>query len=223
MHTAALHLATVLAAEKSKTPFYIGGAVLVAWALFISLVVGMSRPAFPSTRGQQRAVMAVTVVLVLFAVSTAVVTAGGESKSASAEGASGSEAVQTAKQSSTPTTSTAASAPSPTATTGTPAPGSSPAGTTTSLKLAASPAGELAYDTTSLVAKAGTVEIALTNSSPVEHDVTIAQGSTVLGHTPTFAGGSKTLSVTLRAGTYTFYCSVPGHRQAGMEGTLTVS
>ena len=44
-----------------------------------------------------------------------------------------------------------------------------------------------------------------------------------LGATPTFQGGSKTLTVTLKAGTYKFYCSVPGHRQAGMLGTLTVS
>jgi uncharacterized cupredoxin-like copper-binding protein len=35
-------------------------------------------------------------------------------------------------------------------------------------------------------------------------------------------GGSKTLAVTLKPGTYKFYCSVPGHRQAGMEGTLEV-
>ena len=44
----------------------------------------------------------------------------------------------------------------------------------------------------------------------------------VLGATPTFQGGSRTLSLTLKAGTYKFFCSVPGHRMAGMEGTLTV-
>jgi uncharacterized cupredoxin-like copper-binding protein len=44
-----------------------------------------------------------------------------------------------------------------------------------------------------------------------------------VGATPTFSGGSKTLVVHLKPGTYTFYCSVPGHRAAGMQGTLTVS
>jgi uncharacterized cupredoxin-like copper-binding protein len=44
----------------------------------------------------------------------------------------------------------------------------------------------------------------------------------VVGATPTFQGGSKTLTVSLTPGTYKFYCSVPGHRQAGMEGTLVV-
>jgi uncharacterized cupredoxin-like copper-binding protein len=63
----------------------------------------------------------------------------------------------------------------------------------------------------------------MTNMSPLEHNVTIASGSTVLGATPTFRGGSKTLTLSLKPGTYVFYCSVPGHRQAGMEGTLTVS
>jgi plastocyanin len=74
-----------------------------------------------------------------------------------------------------------------------------------------------------LYARAGTVTITFTNTSPLEHNVTIAEGTKVLGATPTFVGGSKTLTLTLKAGKYTFYCSVPGHRQAGMEGTLNVS
>ena len=63
----------------------------------------------------------------------------------------------------------------------------------------------------------------MANMSPVEHDVAIAEGSKVLGQTPTFVGGSKTLTLKLKPGTYTFYCTVPGHRQAGMEGKLTVA
>ena len=89
--------------------------------------------------------------------------------------------------------------------------------------LAANPAGQLSYNTKHLSALAGPVAITMTNMSPVEHNVTVAQGSTVLGATPTFTGGAKTLTLNLKPGTYTFYCSVPGHRQAGMEGTLTIS
>ena len=65
--------------------------------------------------------------------------------------------------------------------------------------------------------------IAFTNAAPLEHNVTIAQGNTVLAATPTFTGGARTLTLKLKPGTYTFYCSVPGHRQGGMEGTLSVS
>ena len=74
MHTLALQLAPVLAAEKSKVPFYIAGGLLVVWALTLSLGLGMRRPDFPGSFAGQRAVMAVTAVLVLGAVSTAVLT-----------------------------------------------------------------------------------------------------------------------------------------------------
>ncbi len=97
---------------------------------------------------------------------------------------------------------------------------SRPAG---SLQIEANPSGQLAYDTKALSASAGQVTITMKNMSPLPHNVTIAQGSHVLGATPTFQGASKTLKLNLKPGTYTFYCSVPGHRQGGMEGTLTVS
>ncbi len=123
----------------------------------------------------------------------------------------------------TPAKKTPAKKETPKATTGTPAPPSSPAAVATTLKLAANPAGQLAYTTKSLTAKAGKLTIDFSNASPVEHDVAIAQGSSVVGQTPVFTGGSKTLTITLKPGTYSFYCTVPGHRAAGMEGTLTVS
>ena len=69
----------------------------------------------------------------------------------------------------------------------------------------------------------GQVTIDFTNQAPLAHNVTIeAAGGKILGATPTFQGGTKTLTLQLPAGTYKFFCSVPGHRQAGMEGTLTV-
>ena len=98
-----------------------------------------------------------------------------------------------------------------------------PATAATALKIAANPTGLLSYDTKTLSAKAGTVTMTMTNEAPLEHNLTIASGNTVLGATPTFKGGSKTLTLKLKPGTYTFYCTVPGHRAAGMEGTLTVS
>jgi plastocyanin len=77
----------------------------------------------------------------------------------------------------------------------------------------------------SLTAKAGKVTIKFTNTSPLTHNMTIQQGTSgpVVGATPTFQGGTKTLTVNLKPGTYTFFCSVPGHRAAGMQGTLSVS
>jgi plastocyanin len=236
MHTAALHLAPILGAEKSKVPFYVAGGVLVAWALIVSLGVGLRRADFPPTAALERAVIAVTAVLVIAAASTAVITSGstakagaetGSTQAASPAGGSASAPTPSAPATtSTPATTPASTpAPQPKATTGAPAaPGSpAPASATTSLKLLASPEGLLSYNAKQLSAKSGTVTIDFTNNAPLEHDVTIAQGTTVLGATPTFRGASRNLTLKLKPGKYAFYCSVPGHRQAGMEGTLSVS
>lgn len=91
-----------------------------------------------------------------------------------------------------------------------------------SLSLAAASGGELKYDQSTLRAKAGKVSIDFTNMSPLSHNVTVEGSGKQLGATPTFQGGSKTLTLDLKPGTYKFFCSVPGHRTAGMEGTLTV-
>jgi plastocyanin len=221
MHSVALYLAPVLGAEKSKTPYYIAGGALVAWALIVSIGLGLRRPDFPGNAAGQRAVMAISAVLVLATVATAVITSGSPAKSSAAAAAT-TQASSTAAQTSSSATAPA-SAPASTPASSTPAaPAKAPA-TATALTLAANPSGQLMYNTRALSAKAGTVTITMSNMSPLEHNVTVAQGSSVLGATPTFIGGSKTLTLSLKPGTYTFYCSVPGHRQAGMEGTLTVS
>jgi plastocyanin len=90
------------------------------------------------------------------------------------------------------------------------------------LALAADPSGQLAYDKKSLTAKAGQVTIDFTNDSQIPHNVTIEQGEDEQGSTDTIQGSKTSKSFNLKAGTYSFYCSVANHEDAGMKGTLTV-
>jgi plastocyanin len=118
---------------------------------------------------------------------------------------------------STAASSTTTASPSSTSSTGG-APAAAP------VSVAADPSGQLKFSKNSLTATAGKVTIRFTNGSPLPHDLTVEQGSSGanLGATPVFQDGTKTLTVDLKPGTYTFFCSVPGHRAAGMHGTLTV-
>jgi plastocyanin len=100
----------------------------------------------------------------------------------------------------------------------------SPSGTSASGTVSLAPKDDqLMFDTSNLTAKAGKVTVKFTNNAALSHNVVLINAANkVLGKTPTFDGGTKSFSVTLKPGTYTYYCSVPGHRQAGMQGTLTV-
>ena len=64
------------------------------------------------------------------------------------------------------------------------------------------------------------VTVELENTGTIEHDFTIDEANLKIA-TP--ATETATGTFNLPAGTYAFYCSVPGHRDSGMEGTLTVS
>ncbi len=87
----------------------------------------------------------------------------------------------------------------------------------------ADPSGALAYTTTDVTAKAGNDTIEFDNPSSTGHDVVIEDESgNEVAKTDIISGSTATTSADLKPGTYTFYCSVPGHREAGMEGTLTV-
>jgi plastocyanin len=83
--------------------------------------------------------------------------------------------------------------------------------------------GTLAFDQKDVTAKAGNVTIDFDNKQALQHDVKVEDSSgKELGGTDLVSSGTATATVDLTAGTYTFFCSVPGHREAGMEGTLTV-
>jgi len=93
------------------------------------------------------------------------------------------------------------------------------------IKLSADPGGQLRFNTSHLTAKPGKITLRMTNPSSAGMDHGIAvEGNGVDSDGPTVAPGNvSNVTVTLKKGTYTFYCPVPGHRQAGMKGTLTVS
>jgi uncharacterized cupredoxin-like copper-binding protein len=82
--------------------------------------------------------------------------------------------------------------------------------------------GSLAYEEDSAEAEAGSVTIELDNPSSTPHDVQIEGPDGDLGGTETVTGDTTSATVQLEPGDFTFYCSVSGHREAGMEGDLTV-
>jgi len=89
------------------------------------------------------------------------------------------------------------------------------------LTIPADPTGALAFQFGKASAKPGKVTFSMPNPSPIQHNIAIT--GPVKGHGPIVGhGGDSTFSVTLKAGTYTFLCEVPGHAAAGMKGTLTV-
>jgi len=93
------------------------------------------------------------------------------------------------------------------------------------VNLVADPNGLMMFDITTLTAKAGTVTISMKNpsTSGMPHGIAV-QGNGVDKDGPTVQpGGTSTVTVTLKPGTYSYYCPVAGHEAAGMKGTLTVT
>jgi plastocyanin len=90
------------------------------------------------------------------------------------------------------------------------------------LDIPADPNGQLAFLVSSATAPAGKLTIDSLNKSGTPHNIAL-QGSGVNTKGPVVSGGKRsTISVDVKSGSYTFYCSVPGHRQAGMVGKLSV-
>jgi plastocyanin len=87
------------------------------------------------------------------------------------------------------------------------------------ISIPADPGGQLAYSAAKATGDAGPVTIEMPNKSGTQHDIVIDG----LGKGEVVANGTSSFKASLDAGqTYTYYCSVPGHRQAGMQGKLTV-
>jgi plastocyanin len=211
-----------LLASTDITAFHIVGGLLAVWAVVLS-AIGVTRHDFPGEGTGQKIVMAISALLVVGTVAAAIGTAedaphgeevapklnkaGGEGTSEPEQG--GGVAPGTGSE----------SGQEPAGETGQPAP---PGATVKTLLLAADPSGQLRFDKDALAAEAGNVRITMNNGSPVPHNVALeGQGVNEEGAVVE-KGGSSEVEAAVKAGTYTFYCSVDGHRQAGMEGTLTI-
>ena len=118
--------------------------------------------------------------------------------------------------------STAKSTPAATATaTATSAPASSGGGGQT-VKLSADPSA-LKFDKTTLTAKAGKVTLSMANPAGIPHAIAVEGNGVDKDGKTAQKGGTSTVTATLKPGKYVYYCPVPGHKAAGMKGTLTVN
>jgi len=176
-----------------KTLFFVFGIALVVSAVGIALI-GLRYENFPPNRGVLAGAILYFAALVGATAVFAVLNARDEQNQRLAEQAA---------ETSTTTSTTASGGP---------------------VKLSADPS-QLAFTTTSLQAQAGNVTIDFNNPNPaLGHDVCVQSSSGgQLGCSKVVTGGKATLDLkNLKPGSYTFYCSVPGHEASGMKGTLTV-
>jgi plastocyanin len=192
-----------------KTLFYVFGISLVVSAFGVAFV-GIRFSSFPPTRLAVAALVTYFAALVAATTTFAVLNARDEQNKREVEQASAATQQPSAGGETTATTTTTTT-------------GGGAAGKGTTVKLSAE-ANAVAYDTTKLAAKsAGQVTIDFDNPSAVTHDVCL-EGPTgdQIGCSETISQSTASVSESLDAGKYTFYCSVDEHRAAGMEGTLTV-
>jgi plastocyanin len=90
------------------------------------------------------------------------------------------------------------------------------------LNIPADPTGALAFQFSKATAKSGQVRLVMPNKASITHDISIKGGGVNKQGPRVGQGGTSKVTVSLKAGTYEFYCSVPGHEAGGMKGTLTV-
>jgi plastocyanin len=90
------------------------------------------------------------------------------------------------------------------------------------LEIPADPGGGLFYEFAEATAPAGPLRIESLNEASTEHDIAVEGNGVDERGEVVSNGGTSEIEVDLDAGEYTFYCSVEGHREAGMEGPLTV-
>jgi plastocyanin len=198
---------------SNETLFFVCGIALAVCAVVVSFI-GLRVKGFPGKAGPFVAL--VFAVLIGATTTFAVLHAKDEDKAKAAELSEANEEISS-EESGSPAEKAGNEGeekPAPKPEAGAKGPGGT-------LQLAASPT-DIAFDKTSLSSKPGRVTIDFDNPAALEHNVAIEQNGKQIAISETLAKGETSVSADLAAGTYTFLCTVPGHAEAGMEGTLTV-
>ena len=186
--------------------FFVVGIVLVITAVGLAFLGIRENDRFPSSRALMVVGIVVFAAVVATTMAFAVVKSNDEQDKRNAE---------LAKEEPQPETSGT--------TQGTGATGAT--GATESLDVSSPADGGLVFEPNGLMAKPGNVTITYDNPSPVPHSIAVATSNgNVLGQVQPFTNNSESVQLSnLAPGSYVFYCTVPGHREAGMEGNLTVT
>ncbi|HEV7399585.1 MAG TPA: plastocyanin/azurin family copper-binding protein [Solirubrobacterales bacterium] len=194
---------------SNETLFFVCGIALAVSAVLVGFV-GLRVKNFP---GKAAPFIALGFIALIGATATfAVLHAQDEEEAKAAEFSSANEEIT--KEEASPTEGKGKKAPAP-------KPEAAAKGPGGTLQLAASPT-DLAFDKKSLTSKPGKVTIDFNNPAALEHNVAIEQNGEEIATSETLAEGKTSVSADLAPGTYTFLCTIPGHAEAGMEGTLAV-
>jgi plastocyanin len=224
---------------ENETVFYILGIALFALALVVSFL-GIRSERFPPSTAVLGGIVAVFVGLIGATAAFAIAAAKDEQEHREAELAAEEHGEEAASGEAPGEGEAAAEAeqeiesPAPDEVPGGDAPAAgakkpgqkkpaekAPAGAKTTIELAADPT-QLAFDTTSLSAPPGEVTINLDNPAAIPHNVAVASEGDVIAESDTVTESQTSVSTQLEPGDYEFLCTVPGHAEAGMQGTLSV-
>jgi plastocyanin len=187
-------------------------AVFVGFSLIVSMVIPRYRPDFPGRR-RLGLFIAVTIVLLIAMLGAVEVFAVESEEEPHEESPAAIDQPVEAE----PPPSEADPPPPPAAE---PPPPAAPAETTLE-----NPADEsqLRFQKSTLEAPAGAITLVMENPSAIEHNIAVRGGDVDEQGDVVGQGGESTVTADLEPGEYEFYCSVPGHEEAGMKGTLTVT
>jgi plastocyanin len=205
--------------------FFVIGIVLVIAAVGLAFLGIRNSDRFPPNRGVLVGVIALFAAIVATTMAFAIVKSEDEQKNRNEKLAQEEQQAENTGGAATATPGGQPQASSggnqqPVQTTST-----QPTGATEALDVTSPADGGLVYEPNGLSGKPGNITITYDNPSPVPHSIAVATSNgNVLGEVQPFTNGKQSVQLSdVKPGQYVFYCTVPGHREAGMQGDLTVT